>query len=244
MVRRRSNRRLARLRRRGERWSVIPQEGRIGLDDRFLGLLAAEITAKTKRDPSEAYDRLTRELGVPFYERIDASATPGQKNLLKTLSPNQIGIMALAGEPIRAKLTVAPGNGLSFGGIKVIAENGWFAVRPSGTEDIYKIYAESFRSEGHLRQIQQEAPARCRQAFHVDAGTGHASGDLTARAATPCNRAGDASRRIRTIQDDPHDEPPSGERRADAGRRGEGDPRGRRYPHLDEAVRYTTDPVD
>jgi phosphoglucomutase len=140
--------------------SFLRRDGSVWTTDKdgiILGLLAAEITAKTKRDSSEAYDRLTRELGVPFYERIDASATPGQKNLLKTLSPNQIGIMALAGEPIRAKLTVAPGNGLSFGGIKVIAENGWFAVPPSGTEDIYKIYAESFRSEGHLRQIQQEA---------------------------------------------------------------------------------------
>ena len=94
---------------------------------------------------------------MPFYERIDASATPEQKELLKTLSPNQIGMMELAGEPIRAKLTVAPGNCLPLGGIKVIAENGWFAARPSGTEDIYKIYAESFRSEDHLRQIQQEA---------------------------------------------------------------------------------------
>ena len=120
-------------------------------------MLAAEITAQTKRDPSEAYDHLTAELGVPFYERIDAPATPEQKDLLNTLSPNQISMMELAGEPIRAKLTAAPGNGLPFGGIKVIAENGWFAARPSGTEDVYKIYAESFRSECHLRQIQQEA---------------------------------------------------------------------------------------
>jgi len=96
-------------------------------------------------------------LGVPFYERIDAPATPEQKKLLKTLSPNQIGMTELAGEPIRAKLTAAPGNGLPFGGIKVIAESGWFAARPSGTEAVYKIYAESFRSEDHLRHIQQEA---------------------------------------------------------------------------------------
>jgi phosphoglucomutase len=126
-------------------------------DGIILGLLAAEITAQTKQDPGEAFDHLTRDLGVPFYERIDASATPEQKELLKTLSPSQIGMMELAGEPIRAKLTAAPGNGLPFGGIKVIAENGWFAARPSGTEDVYKIYAESFRSEDHLRQIQQEA---------------------------------------------------------------------------------------
>ena len=138
------------LRRGGSVWTTDK-------DGIILGLLAAEITAQTKRDPGEAYDQLTRELGVPFYERLDASATPEQKVLLKTLSPNQISMMELAGEPIRAKITAAPGNGLPFGGIKVIAENGWFAARPSGTEDIYKIYAESFRSEGHLRQIQQEA---------------------------------------------------------------------------------------
>ncbi|HEX7408214.1 MAG TPA: phosphoglucomutase, alpha-D-glucose phosphate-specific, partial [Candidatus Binatia bacterium] len=119
-------------------------------------LLAAEITAQTQRNPSEAYDHLMRELGVPFYERIDAPATPEQKELLKTLSPNQIGMVALAGEPICAKLTATPGNGLPLGGIKVIAESGWFAARPSGTEDVYKSYAESFCSEGHLRQIQEE----------------------------------------------------------------------------------------
>jgi phosphoglucomutase len=138
------------LRRDGSAWTTDK-------DGIILGLLAAEITARTERDPSEVYGRLTRELGAPFYERIDASATPGQKELLKTLSPDQIGMTALAGELIRAKLTAAPGNGLPFGGIKVIAENGWFAARSSGTEDIYKIYAESFRSEDHLRQIQQEA---------------------------------------------------------------------------------------
>ncbi|MGO9720879.1 MAG: phosphoglucomutase (alpha-D-glucose-1,6-bisphosphate-dependent) [Methylocella sp.] len=138
------------LRRGGSVWTTDK-------DGIILGLLAAEITAQTKRDPGEAYNQLTRELGVPFYERIDASATPEQKDLLRTLSPNQISMMELAGEPIRAKLTAAPGNGLPFGGIKVIAQNGWFAARPSGTEDIYKIYAESFHSEDHLRQIQQEA---------------------------------------------------------------------------------------
>ena len=138
------------LRRSGLAWTTDK-------DGIILGLLAAELTAQTKRDPSEAYDRLTREVGAPFYERIDATATAEQKNLLKTLSPNQIDMNELAGEPIQAKLTVAPGNGRPLGGIKVIAENGWFAARPSGTEDIYKIYAESLRSEGHLRQIQQEA---------------------------------------------------------------------------------------
>ena len=140
--------------------SFLRRDGSVWTTDKdgiILCLLAAEITAQTKLDPSEAYDHLTRELGVPFYERIDASATAEQKELLKALSPNQISMTELAGEPIRAKLTAAPGNGVPFGGIKVIAENGWFAARPSGTEDVYKIYAESFRSEGHLRQIQQEA---------------------------------------------------------------------------------------
>jgi phosphoglucomutase len=140
--------------------SFLRRDGSVWTTDKdgiILGLLAAEITAQTGRDPSEAYDGLTRELGMPFYERIDAPATPVQKELLKTLSPDQIGMMELAGEPIRAKLTAAPGNGLPFGGIKVIAEDGWFAARPSGTEDVYKIYAESFRSEDHLRRIQQDA---------------------------------------------------------------------------------------
>jgi len=140
--------------------SFLRRDGSVWTTDKdgiILGLLAAEITAQTKRDPSEVYDCLTRELGVPFYERIDAPATPEQKELLKALAPNQIAMTELAGEPIRAELTAAPGNGLPFGGIKVIAESGWFAARPSGTEDVYKIYAESFRSEGHLRRIQQEA---------------------------------------------------------------------------------------
>jgi phosphoglucomutase len=140
--------------------SFLRRDGSVWTTDKdgiTLGLLAAEITAQTKRDPSEAYDGLTRELGTPFYERIDAPATPEQKELLKALSADQIGMVELAGEPIRAKLTAAPGNGLPFGGIKVVAENGWFAARPSGTENVYKIYAESFRSEDHLRHIQQEA---------------------------------------------------------------------------------------
>ena len=140
--------------------SFLRRDGSVWTTDKdglILGLLAAEITARTKRDPGEAYDGLTRELGWPFYERIDAPATPEQKELLKMLSPDQIGMKELAGEPIRARLTAAPGNGLPFGGIKVIADNGWFAARPSGTEDVYKIYAESFRNEDHLRRIQQEA---------------------------------------------------------------------------------------
>jgi phosphoglucomutase len=140
--------------------SFLRRDGSVWTTDKdgiILGLLAAEITARTTRDPGEAYDRLTRELGTPCYERIDMPATPEQKEQLKTVSPDRIAITELAGEPIRAKLTVAPGNGVAFGGIKVIAESGWFAARPSGTEDVYKVYAESFRSEDHLRQIQQQA---------------------------------------------------------------------------------------
>jgi phosphoglucomutase len=140
--------------------SFLRRDGRVWTTDKdgiILGLLAAEITAQTKRDPSEAYDDIASELGRPYYERIDAPATPVQKELLRMLSPDQIGITELAGEPIRARLTVAPDNGLPLGGIKVIAESGWFAARPSGTEDVYKIYAESFRNEDHLRRIQLEA---------------------------------------------------------------------------------------
>ena len=123
-------------------------------DGLILGLLAAEITARIKRDPGEAYDRITQVLGRPFYERIDAPATAEQKDLLKKVTLDQISVKELAGDPVRSTLTAAPGNGVASGGIKVIAENGWFAARPSGTEDVYKIYSESFRDEEHLKQIQ------------------------------------------------------------------------------------------
>jgi phosphoglucomutase len=121
------------------------------------GLLAAEMTARSGRDPGEAYRDLTGTLGTPFYERIDAPATKPQKDLLKKLTADQVGLGELAGEAVTATLTAAPGNGAAFGGIKVVTANGWFAARPSGTEDVYKIYAESFRDDGHLRRIQQEA---------------------------------------------------------------------------------------
>jgi phosphoglucomutase len=140
--------------------SFLRRDGSVWTTDKdgiILGLLAAEMTARTRRDPSQLFDSLTSELGVPFYERIDAPATTAQKNLLKALSPEKIGMAELAGEPVRTTLTAAPGNGQSFGGIKVTADSGWFAARPSGTEDVYKIYAESFRSQAHLRQIQGEA---------------------------------------------------------------------------------------
>jgi phosphoglucomutase len=140
--------------------SFLRQDGSAWTTDKdgiILGLLAAEITARTKRDPAQLFDGLTSELGTPFYERIDAPASVAQKNLLKSLSPEQLGMKELAGEPISATLNAAPGNGQLFGGIKVVADNGWFAARPSGTEDVYKIYAESFKDEAHLKRIQQDA---------------------------------------------------------------------------------------
>jgi phosphoglucomutase len=128
-------------------------------------LLSAEITARLGRDPGEIYDELTRELGAPVYERIDAPATPEQKEILKKLSPEQVRFTELAGEKIQSILTNAPGNRSAIGGLKVSAESGWFAARPSGTENVYKIYAESFRDEEHLRRIQEEAQTIVAGAF-------------------------------------------------------------------------------
>jgi phosphoglucomutase len=148
--------------------SFLRRDGSVWTTDKdglILGLLAAEMTARTRSDPSQLFDRLTSELGVPYYERIDAPATPAQKNLLKALTGEKLGMKELAGEPVRSTLTAAPGNGQPFGGIKVITDSGWFAARPSGTEDVYKIYAESFESERHLRQIQHDAQAAIDQAF-------------------------------------------------------------------------------
>jgi phosphoglucomutase len=122
-------------------------------------LLAAEITARVDRDPGEIYRELTREFGEPVYDRVEASATPEQKKTLARLSPQQVRSTDLAGEKIQTILTRAPGNGAPIGGLKVVSENGWFAARPSGTEDIYKIYAESFRGADHLRRILAEAQA-------------------------------------------------------------------------------------
>jgi phosphoglucomutase len=140
--------------------SFLRREGTVWTTDKdgiIMGLLAAEMTAKTGRDPGEIYRELTREFGDPVFERIDAPATPAQKAILRQLSPDQIKSSELAGEKITAKLTTAPGNGAAIGGLKVTTENGWFAARPSGTENVYKIYAESFRDAAHLRQIQDEA---------------------------------------------------------------------------------------
>ena len=128
-------------------------------DGIVLGLLAAEMTATLGIDPGARYVELTREFGTPIYERIDAPATPEEQRLLGQLSPTQVDVKELAGDVIRAILTTAPGNGAPIGGLKVITDNGWFAVRPSGTEDVYKLYAESFRDHAHLETIQAEAQA-------------------------------------------------------------------------------------
>ncbi len=134
-------------------------------DGIISALLAAEITAKMGKDPSIIYRELTREFGNPAYDRMDASATPKQKEILKNLSPQQVHFDELAGEKIQHILTKAPGNDAPIGGLKVIAKNGWFAARPSGTENIYKIYAESFQGEDHLKRILKEAQTIVDSAF-------------------------------------------------------------------------------
>ena len=140
------------LRRNGEVWTTDK-------DGIIMDLLACEITAKSGRDPAELYQELEEKFGSPIYERIDAPATMEQKTALKGLSAEMVTAEELAGEPIVAKLTHASGNNAPIGGLKVVAENGWFAARPSGTEDIYKLYAESFKGQEHLREIQAEAQA-------------------------------------------------------------------------------------
>ena len=140
--------------------SFLRRDGSVWTTDKdglILDLLAAEITARTGRDPGEHYRTLTAEFGAPLYTRIDAPATPEQKARLSKLSPESVAAATLAGEPITARLTHAPANGAAIGGLKVTSENGWFAARPSGTENIYKIYAESFRGDAHLQAILAEA---------------------------------------------------------------------------------------
>ncbi len=134
-------------------------------DGLIMGLLAAEITARLGKDPGALYQEITGELGAPVYERIDAPATPEQKRQLASLAPDRIDARELAGDPITAILTNAPGNGEPIGGLKVATENGWFAVRPSGTEDVYKLYAESFLDRAHLARIQEEAKALVARLF-------------------------------------------------------------------------------
>ncbi len=140
--------------------SFLRRDGTVWTTDKdgiAPALLAAEITARVGRDPGEVYQELTREFGAPAYQRVDAPATPEQKKVLGRISPEQVRCTELAGEKIQVILSHAPGNGASIGGLKVVAENGWFAARPSGTENVYKIYAESFQNEDHLGRILEEA---------------------------------------------------------------------------------------
>ena len=142
--------------------SFLRRDGTVWTTDKdglILNLLAAEITARTGKDPGEHYRELTAAFGAPLYTRIDAAATPEEKTRLGKLTANAVTAATLAGEPITARLTRAPGNGAAIGGLKVVAGNGWFAARPSGTENIYKIYAESFRGAAHLEEIVHEARA-------------------------------------------------------------------------------------
>jgi phosphoglucomutase len=140
--------------------SFLRRDGTVWTTDKdglIMGLLAAEITAVTGRDPGEHYKQITAEFGESYYTRIDAAATPQQKDKLKALSPRDVSASEMAGEPIVSKLTRAPGNDAPIGGLKVSTKNGWFAARPSGTENIYKLYAESFISREHLNLLVSEA---------------------------------------------------------------------------------------
>jgi phosphoglucomutase len=142
--------------------SFLRRDGRVWTTDKdgiVMDLLAVELMARTGRSPSELYGELTREVGGSVYARIDAPATPDEKRLLQRLSAADLRASTLAGDPIQSRLTTAPGNGASIGGLKVVTAHGWFAARPSGTEDVYKLYAESFRDSDHLRRIQDEAQA-------------------------------------------------------------------------------------
>jgi phosphoglucomutase len=148
------------LRRDGGVWSTDK-------DGIAAALMSAEITARTDKDPGELYRDMTAELGRPVSERVDAPANTEQKARLSKLSPDQVKSTQLAGEKIEAVLDRAPGNGAAIGGIKVASANGWFAARPSGTEDIYKIYAESFKDEAHLQQLLEEAQAMVDKALNA-----------------------------------------------------------------------------
>ncbi|NRD54977.1 phosphoglucomutase (alpha-D-glucose-1,6-bisphosphate-dependent) [Corallococcus exiguus] len=148
--------------------SFLRKDGTVWTTDKdgiILDLLAAEILARTGKDPGEHYQELAKKFGAPLYTRIDQPATSAQKAALKKLSPEAVKATSLAGEPILQRLTRAPGNNADLGGLKVTTENGWFAARPSGTEDVYKIYAESFRDQAHLDAIVQEARAIVSEAF-------------------------------------------------------------------------------
>jgi len=166
--------------------SFLRRDGSVWTTDKdgiIMGLLAAEILARTGKDPAQLYAGLTERYGAPVYERVDAPASLEQKAAFLRLSPEQLSVSELAGDPIEAMLTKAPANGAPIGGLKVVTKRGWFAARPSGTESVYKLYAESFVGEEHLRRIQQEAqelisrtfaaaalPSRDRQGAELRAG--------------------------------------------------------------------------
>lgn len=140
--------------------SFLRKDGSVWTTDKdgiIAALLSAEILAVTGKDPAAHYQELTAKYGTPYYTRVDAPATVPQKAALKKLSPQDVEASTLAGETIEQKLTAAPGNNAAIGGLKVVTKNGWFAARPSGTENVYKIYMESFKGEDHLKQIGQEA---------------------------------------------------------------------------------------
>ena len=140
--------------------SFLCRDGSVWTTDKdgiIMDLLAAEILAVTGKDPARHYAEISARYGASCYARIDAPATPAQKAALSKLSPDKVEADTLAGDPIVSRLTAAPGNGAPIGGLKVVTRNGWFAARPSGTEDLYKIYAESFQGEAHLSRIQEEA---------------------------------------------------------------------------------------
>ena len=140
--------------------SFLRRDGTVWCTDKdgiIANLLAAEMLARTGKDPGERVQAIMGRLGTPYYTRIDAPATPQEKTVLKKLSPESVRASTLAGQPIRARLTRAPGNGADIGGLKVVADDGWFAARPSGTEDVYKLYAESFNGEEHLERILEQA---------------------------------------------------------------------------------------
>jgi phosphoglucomutase len=156
--------------------SFLRRDGSVWTTDKdglILGLLAGEMTARGGKDPGELHRTLTERVGASVYRRVDVAATPAEKDALRRLSPDHVRTTELAGEPIRAVLTTAPGNRAPIGGLKVVAEHGWFAARPSGTENVYKIYAESFAGEEHLARILAEAEAVVHAALEA-AGAGAA----------------------------------------------------------------------
>lgn len=152
--------------------SFLSRDGTVWTTDKdglVMGLLAAEMMARTGRDPVEHYRELTRALGEPVYERIDAEATPEEKTALERLSAETLGLSELAGESVKAILTTALGNGHAIGGVKIITEHGWCAARPSGTEAVYKLYAESFKGPDHLHRIQEQAQAAIQKVLRTQA---------------------------------------------------------------------------